>query len=132
MPRSASTRPAFSYQSPAGSTKSFNYARADERVSKLPVSLRRKTSLRPDHHVRKPPRRKNVRTLRVQGFEPGRDHQIQSVLSRIGLPQHRHQEFGNRRPALRVLARPRIDKQTAEQAFARKSHDRFAVSFSEP
>src|SRR6266480_3819465 len=31
-----------------------------------------------------------------------------SVLSRIGLPQYRHQELGNRGPTFRLLARPRI------------------------
>ena len=39
-----------------------------------------------------------------------RDHQIQSVLSRIGLPQHRHQELGNGRPAFRLLTRTRVTR----------------------
>ncbi len=36
-----------------------------ERVFELSLSLRRKTRLRPDHYIRKPAWRKNVRTVRV-------------------------------------------------------------------
>ena len=38
--RSAATSPTFPYQSPAGSAKSFDDARPDERVSELPLSIR--------------------------------------------------------------------------------------------
>ena len=68
------------------------------------VSLRRETGLRPDRHVREPARRKDVRAIRIQGVEPGRDHEIQGVLSGIGLSQHRDQEFGNGRTVARDLA----------------------------
>ncbi len=61
-------------------------------------------------HVREPPRRKNVRALRIQSFESGGDHKIQSVLSRVGLPQHGDQELGNRRPTFRLLTRPRVTR----------------------
>src|SRR4030095_3035647 len=77
--RPPAARTAFSHQSSAGGAKSFHHACADECVSELPLSLRRETRLWPDNHLREPPRRKDVRTLRLQGFEPGRNHQIQSV-----------------------------------------------------
>ena len=47
----AAINSALSHQSPAGSAKSFNDARADERVSELPLSIRRKTRVRSDHHL---------------------------------------------------------------------------------
>src|SRR5262249_48851214 len=109
-PCSAAASAAFSYQPLAGSAKGFDNPRADECVSELPLSLRGETRLWPDHHVREPTRRENVRTIRLQGFESGRNHQIQSVLSRVGLPQYRHQELGDRRPAFRVLTRPRVTR----------------------
>jgi hypothetical protein len=38
---------------------------------------------------------------RVQSFEAGRDHEVQSVLSRIGLPEHRDQDVGHGGAAFR-------------------------------
>src|SRR5438477_652666 len=91
----AAARPTFSHQSAPGRTQNVDDACADERVSELSLSLWRKTCLRADRDFRKPARRKNVRTLWLQSFEPGRDHEIQKVLSAIGLSQHRDQESGN-------------------------------------
>src|SRR5262245_43968760 len=109
--RSTTARPAFSHQPFAGGAKSFDYARAHERLSQLSVSLRRKTRVRADHHAREPTRRKNVRTLRIQGFESSGDHQIQSLLSRVGLSQHGHQELGDGRPTFSLFAHSRIVRQ---------------------
>src|ERR1700758_4852364 len=109
--RSTPARPTFSHQPFAGSAKSFDYARADERVLKLSVSLRRKTRVRPDQYVREPARRKDVRTLRLQGFESSGDHQIQSLLSRVGLSQYGDQEFGDGRASVSLFAYPRIVRQ---------------------
>ena len=53
---------------------------------------------------------KMLRTLRLQGFESGRDHQYQSVLPRIGLPQHGYQKLGNRRSAFRLFTRTRVTR----------------------
>src|SRR5262249_25201283 len=88
-----------------------------------------KTRLWPDHHVREPPRRKNVRTLRLQGFEPGRDHEIQSVLPRVGLPQYSHQEPGDRRPAFRLLTRPRVVRNQRKEPIGRAASVRPACGF---
>src|SRR5262249_19006512 len=87
-----------------------DHARAHECLSELPLSFRRKTRLRSDNYLREPPRRKNVRTLRVQGSEPSGDHQIQSALSRIGLSQHGYQELGDCRSAFRLLTRSRVTR----------------------
>src|SRR6266481_3085582 len=106
--RTTTARPTFSHQPFAGGAKSFDYARAHERLSELSVSFRRKTRVRPDHYVREPARRKNVRTLRVQGFESSGDHKIQSILSRVRLSQHGDQEFGDVRPTFSLFAHPRI------------------------
>jgi hypothetical protein len=46
--------------------------------------------------------------LWVQSSESGEDHKIQSILSRIGLFQHGHQEFGDGRAAFSVLESSRI------------------------
>ena len=40
--------------------------------------IRRKTRVRPDHYVREPARRKDVRTLRLQGFESSGNHKIKA------------------------------------------------------
>ena len=88
----AAANAAFSHQPAAGRAEDVHHARADERVFELPLSVRRETRLRSDRHLREPARRKDVRALRIQRFESGRDHEIQGVLSRIGLSQHRDQE----------------------------------------
>src|SRR5438045_4750325 len=99
---------ALSRQSFAGRSQSFHNARTNERVFELSLSLRRETRLRTDRDLRKPARRKDVRALRIQGFESGGDHQIQGILPGIGLSQHGNQKFGNRRTAFRLLASARV------------------------
>src|SRR5204863_5860239 len=106
--RPAAAGAAFPYQLAARGAKGFDHARANECLSELSLSLRRKTRVRSDNYLREPSRRKNVRTIRVQGFESGRDDQIQSVLSRIGLPEYRHQKSRNGRSAFRLLSRSRV------------------------
>ena len=43
----------------------FDDAGPHERVFELSLSVWRKTRLRPDHYIRKPARRENVRTVRI-------------------------------------------------------------------
>src|SRR6266853_937691 len=104
---SAAPRAAFSHQPAAGSAQNFHDASVDERVSELPLSLWRKTRLRSDRHVRESTRGKDVRALRIQSFESRRDYEVQSILSSVGIPQHRYQKSGNGRTALGLHARTR-------------------------
>src|SRR4029077_12385001 len=104
----APTGSAFPHQSAARCAQSLDHSRAHERVSKLSLSLRREARLRSDRHLREPARRKDVRALRIQGFESGRDHEVQGVLSRIGLLEHRHQEPRDGRAAFRLYTRARL------------------------
>src|SRR5436190_11354554 len=64
-PRSTAAHAAFPRQFVARRSQSLDDTRAHERVFKLSLSIRRKTCLRPDHHIREPARRENVRALRV-------------------------------------------------------------------
>jgi hypothetical protein len=66
----------------------------------------------------------NLIMRRQQG---GRDHEVQSILPRVGLPQHCYQEFGNSRTALGVLANAYLGKRRSERSrsryyFATNSH----------
>src|SRR5262249_39637088 len=106
--RSAAAGSPFSYQSPSRGAKRFGHPPAHERLSELPISLRGKTWLWADNNIRKPPWGKKVRTLWLQRFESGRDHQKTKVLFLNGLPQHRYQEFGNRRSTFRLLTGTRV------------------------
>src|SRR6266436_5271407 len=66
----------------------------------------RKARLRSDCYFRKPARRKDVRTLRLQSFEPRRNNQIQSLLSALGLSEHSNQKPRDVRAALGHIALP--------------------------
>jgi len=93
--RPAAARTAFSYQSAAGGAKSFDDARADECVSELPLSLGEK---RVCGQIVTFESRRGEKMFERYGFKVlnrAEYHQIQSVLSRIGLPQYRHQELGD-------------------------------------
>src|SRR6266566_7941601 len=68
----------------------------------------RKARLRSDCYFRKPARRKDVRTLRLQSFEPRRNYQIQSLLSALGLSEHSNQKPGDVRAAFGHIALPPV------------------------